>query len=322
MATTRVDIAGAYLVAVSAPKVDIAGAYLVAVSAPRIRIAGAYLVALATPPNAPTSPSAVAVSSTRIDFSWVDASTDETEFQVERAPDIGGFAGTFVLIATLPPGTTTYADEGRTPLTTYYYRVRAYNAAGYSGYSSAVDASTGSAPATIEVSGGFLRVTVPVDEDAIRTVRLYTATTYVFSNKRVTLTLGGTPDDYHYSSKLSFYIADGVELNKRVSLEFWVDDAELPKVAIWVHDGGTTYRLELVLNFGDHRFWTIYNEDATVWSIWSSSDNLHWTFRLRGTASQELLDAEKIVLEFVRDNSEEVDDTTTIFKVDGINCPE
>ena len=73
-----------------------------------------------TPPTVPTGLAATAVSSTQINLSWT-ASTDNvgvTGYQVFRDG---------VQIATVT--TTTYADSGRTPDTTYQYTVRATDAA-------------------------------------------------------------------------------------------------------------------------------------------------------------------------------------------------
>ncbi len=93
-----------------------------------------------TPVTVPANPSglvATAISSTQINLSWTDNSSNETGFQVERSPAAGG---PFAFIG----GTSqsSYADLGRTPSTTYYYRVRAYNGIGNSGYSNTAFATT------------------------------------------------------------------------------------------------------------------------------------------------------------------------------------
>jgi hypothetical protein len=95
-------------------------------------------------PTAPSSAAAAATSSTGIHVSWQDNSSDETGFKIERSTS----AGTgFVQVTAVAANLTTYDDPGLTPSTTYYYRVRAANAAGDSAYSNVASATT-QAPAT------------------------------------------------------------------------------------------------------------------------------------------------------------------------------
>ena len=92
------------------------------------------------PPLAPSSLSAVAASSSQIDLSWTDNASTETGFSIERSPD--GFSNTYVEIGTNAANDTTYSDTGLAAETVYFYRVRAYNAYGYSAYSNAANAET------------------------------------------------------------------------------------------------------------------------------------------------------------------------------------
>src|SRR5262245_31773640 len=85
--------------------------------------------AAATPPTAPTTLTLTAATSARIDLSWIDTSTNEFEFRIERSDDGGA---TYAQIGTAPKNSTGYSDLGLLPNTTYYYRVTAWNAKGNS----------------------------------------------------------------------------------------------------------------------------------------------------------------------------------------------
>jgi len=89
-------------------------------------------------PNAPNNLSATAVLSTQIDLSWNDNSNNEDGFKIERK--FGG--GSFTEIATVNSDVTTYNDTGLSANTMYTYRVRAYNTAGDSGYTSEASVTT------------------------------------------------------------------------------------------------------------------------------------------------------------------------------------
>ncbi len=95
-----------------------------------------------TPPSAPSALTATAVSSSRIDLTWADNSSNETGFKIERSTDGVSFAE----IATVGANVTSYSNTGLDPSATYHYRVRANNAAGDSGYSNTASATTLAAP--------------------------------------------------------------------------------------------------------------------------------------------------------------------------------
>jgi hypothetical protein len=84
----------------------------------------------------PAAPSdltfAVTFSTTpQVSLTWTDNSDDETGFGIERSTDGVHFSQ----IATVAANVTTYKDTAVSPLTTYYYRVRALHPSGNSGYS-------------------------------------------------------------------------------------------------------------------------------------------------------------------------------------------
>jgi hypothetical protein len=88
-------------------------------------------------PAAPSSLIAGAISSTAINVSWTDNTTNETGFYLESktVPSI-----TYTVVATLTVNTTNYIHTGLTANTTYYYRVKTFNFLGQSSYSN--EAST------------------------------------------------------------------------------------------------------------------------------------------------------------------------------------
>jgi hypothetical protein len=93
----------------------------------------------ATVPTAPTGLSAkAAASKTQIDLVWIDASNDEPGFKVERSTN----GTTFTQIATPAQNATSYSSTGLSKNKTYWYRVRATNATGDSGYSNTASAKT------------------------------------------------------------------------------------------------------------------------------------------------------------------------------------
>lgn len=91
-------------------------------------------------PSAPTNLAANLASSNQINLNWSDSSPNETGFKLERSI---GNGNSFVALATVGANVTTYQNLTLTELTSYYYRVYAYNGAGNSGYSNVVSATTG-----------------------------------------------------------------------------------------------------------------------------------------------------------------------------------
>ena len=91
-------------------------------------------------PAAPTNLKATASSRSQINLSWTDNSDNETGFKIERCK--GSTCTNFSQIATVGANATSYSNTGLNANTTYRYRVRAYNAAGNSGYSNIAAATT------------------------------------------------------------------------------------------------------------------------------------------------------------------------------------
>jgi hypothetical protein len=79
------------------------------------------------PPSAPLGLTATAISYTDIQLTWVDVSTREDGYRVERS-----LAGQddWSTIGDLPAGSTGFIDEDAVPDVAYDYRVIAYNTDG------------------------------------------------------------------------------------------------------------------------------------------------------------------------------------------------
>ena len=99
-------------------------------------------------PTAPATLSATAASSTQVNLSWA-ASTDSggnlAGYKIERCQNAG--CSSFSPVATVlvsDPNGRNYQDTGRSPTTTYVYRVYAYDSAGNNsdGYSPTASATT------------------------------------------------------------------------------------------------------------------------------------------------------------------------------------
>jgi N-acetylmuramoyl-L-alanine amidase len=108
---------------------------------------GATCSNVTTPPNltpaAPSDLSASAASSIEIDLTWQDNSDNESGFKIERS--LNGSSG-WAQITTVGPDVTSHTNSGLSTHTQYYYRVRAYNSEGNSGYSNTASATTNSPP--------------------------------------------------------------------------------------------------------------------------------------------------------------------------------
>ena len=96
-----------------------------------------------SPPAAPAAPADLRIdyiAANRIQLGWTDASNSEDGFAIERCSNRG--CNNFVEIARVGANTTVYLDANLFTNTQYYYRMRAYNLGGSSGYTNVVSAKT------------------------------------------------------------------------------------------------------------------------------------------------------------------------------------
>ena len=92
-----------------------------------------------TPPAAPSNLNAIAQSQSRILLTWTDNASNETGFRIERS---WNGVSDWQQIGTIDANTTAFAHSRQPRLTTYFYRVRATNDVGDSGYSNVATATT------------------------------------------------------------------------------------------------------------------------------------------------------------------------------------
>ena len=107
-------------------------------------------------PLAPSNLAASADSTSSIQLSWSDNSTDEDGFRLQRSLD----GSSWTEITTLGSNITSFTDNGLNAGTTYYYRVQAYNGAGNSAWSKA--------SATTDTNNTEAADTVPPSVDIIK----------------------------------------------------------------------------------------------------------------------------------------------------------
>ena len=92
-------------------------------------------------PKGPGQPHCCANSTSpasSLKIAWVDYASNETGFAIERSKS----GGTYAEIARVGINVVSYVNSSLSSGTTYSYRVRAYNSAGYSAYSNAASATT------------------------------------------------------------------------------------------------------------------------------------------------------------------------------------
>ena len=90
-----------------------------------------------------------AAEAAQLTLTWSDNSVDEQGFAIERRVSPSGSYGQ---IATVGANITTYTDTSVVGGTSYCFRARAYNAAGYSGYSNEDCYLAPAAPVTLTVT--------------------------------------------------------------------------------------------------------------------------------------------------------------------------
>jgi hypothetical protein len=78
------------------------------------------------PPADPSDLTAVAISSNQVNLNWLDNSSDETGFRIERKTG----SGAYLPLQDVPAGSTTFSDTTTVAFTTYTYQVKAFSTTG------------------------------------------------------------------------------------------------------------------------------------------------------------------------------------------------
>lgn len=99
---------------------------------------------VAPTPSAPTNLLAEAVSSTELNIHWTNTATNASDIRIEQSLTAGSGYSQISVVST---NLTNYVSSGLNAATTYYYRIRAANAFGFSSYSNETNATTTAAVA-------------------------------------------------------------------------------------------------------------------------------------------------------------------------------
>jgi hypothetical protein len=157
-----------------------------------------------TLPAAPSELQGTALNASRVRLTWVDNSYNEAGFKIERKTGAGG---AWTQVGTAGADATSYEDSGLAESTIYYYRVRASNNAGDSGYSN-------EAPVTTPANQPLLRL--PISDIAFGNVNecaFLDRTTVLYNDGGASLTVtsvvpaSGSTDFSYRSPTTPFAIA-------------------------------------------------------------------------------------------------------------------
>jgi hypothetical protein len=107
-----------------------------------------FVVVAASIPGDPSNLIVSSVSPSQAVLAWTDNSSNEEAFSIERKTGTGG---AYAEIATSSVNVASHTDNSVSANTTYYYRVRAYNSDGASGYTNELAVTT---PTTGSNGGG------------------------------------------------------------------------------------------------------------------------------------------------------------------------
>jgi hypothetical protein len=154
----------------------------------------------------PSSLSATAVSSSKVNLTWKDKSSGELDFRIERRTASSGWAE----VGTSEANTTSYTDGSMSMNTTYYYRIRARGDSGYTAYSSEASATT-LAPTTLQFATqpGNGEAGKPLGQQPVVNILDQNGGLVKNYNGQIALTLANNPTGAAISGNV-VTVADGV----------------------------------------------------------------------------------------------------------------
>ncbi len=227
-----------------------------------------------TAPSAPSGLSATAVSSSQINLSWTDNSSNETGFRIERKI---GSGGTYGEITTVGAGVTSYNNTSLSASTNYYFRVRAYNGTGNSAYSNEANATTQSG--TVAVTGVSVSPT--------------SASLSVSGTQQLTPTI--TPANAT-NQTVSWSTSNTSVATVNTSGLVTALSAGTATITVTTQDGGFTANSSITVTSGGS--WTTINSEnfESGWGIWvdGGTDALRYTggstYAHQGSAALDIQD--------------------------------
>lgn len=250
------------------------------------------------PPLAPSNLSATAQSTSAIGLTWSDNANNEDNYQVQRSPN---GSGSWSTIATLGANSTSYSNTGLSASTAYFYRVRATNSHGNSGWSNTESATTQASSSGIQ-SGGIYRINSRVsgkvlDVSGVSTNNGARIHQWDWANgdnqKWIVTNVGG-----------SNYSIVAVHSNKALDVVD-VSTADNAEIQQWDYNGGTNqqWRIEDV-GSGYYQIVASHSNKALdvpngsqnngtllVQYAINGGQNQHWQFELLGTSTRESITA-------------------------------
>ena len=232
-----------------------------------------FIISLPGPSNLVATP----VSTSQINLTWTDRSTSESGFKIERMiiPEVGALVWTE--IAQVGANSTSYMNTGLKEGTTYYYRVRAYNASGNSPYSNEAHATT--LTETFYASFDNLVVFNSRDPSNQRTVwsnsQLAVGSSFVYDPD------GGLFGFIRTASLMKFDVQSAIAGKTIIEAKLRLYELALP--TLW--DG--SFRLAAVA--------TNWNPSTITWDTWYTQN---WQIYVDGQQSFSAIASSTVPLEF------------------------